>query len=613
MRTNKLLASVALVAAGAMAFAGCTPPANNDNNSGGNGSDAGNSDATISVLWNQAFYSRNNQTASGNNVTNTIVNYMLSDPLSYYDKDLKQQKNPQFGSYEKISDNPLKVKITLADSAQWSDGTPVTAADLILAYGAQSGLYNTMSDKDAKSLQDKATNSFGATPDGQVYFNASSAALSLIKDFPEISSDNKSITYTFSKPFADWEQNLIDAGLPAHIVAKRALGESDPTKAKQAVIDAFKNKDAAKLSKLANSWNRDWDFKDMPQDKDLLVSDGPMIITDMAKDQYLTVSRNPNYKGAHKTKAGKITIRYNEDPSASVQALQNREVQVISPQATADVLKQVQALQGVQVNTSDQASYEHIDLTMDNGGPFDPKTYGGDEAKARKVRQAFLSCVPRQQIVDKLIKPLNPNATVRNSFTTMPSDPSYKTITAASGMEQAHKFDISASKQLLQEAGASAPMVRFMHADGNQRRQQEYQLIKEQCSQAGFEFTEMSEGKWSSKLGDGTYDAVTYAWSSTSTAVTESDANYRTGGQNNFSGYSNKDVDALYDELQVETDKSKQATINGQIEKHLVDDAFGTTVFQFPSITAWDKNVSGVSDLSLSPNFFWNFWEWQAK
>ena len=47
-----------------------------------------------------------------------------------------------------------------------------------------------------------------------------------------------------------------------------------------------------------------------------------------------------------------------------------------------------------------QASHEHVDLTVNNGGPFDPATYGGDEAKALAVRQAFLKTIPRQEIVD---------------------------------------------------------------------------------------------------------------------------------------------------------------------------------------------------------------------
>ena len=115
-----------------------------------------------------------------------------------------------------------------------------------------------------------------------------------------------------------------------------------------------------------------------------------------------------------------ITIRFNEDPMAAVQALQNGEVQLISPQGTADVLKAAQALNNVDVKTGDEATFEHVDLTFNNGGPFDPKTYGGDKAKAQKVRQAFLLTLPRQTIVDNIIKPINPNAAIRNSFTVVP-------------------------------------------------------------------------------------------------------------------------------------------------------------------------------------------------
>ena len=50
------------------------------------------------------------------------------------------------------------------------------------------------------------------------------------------------------------------------------------------------------------------------------------------------------------------------------------------------------------------------------------------------------------------------------------------------------------------------------------------------------------------------------------------------------------------------------------IEKQLVDDAFGTVIFQFPNVTAWNSTkVTGVSDIPLSPGVFFNFWEWQRR
>ncbi len=42
-----------------------------------------------------------------------------------------------------MSKDPLTIKYTINDDAKWSDGVPVTAADLVLPWIAQSGKYNT--------------------------------------------------------------------------------------------------------------------------------------------------------------------------------------------------------------------------------------------------------------------------------------------------------------------------------------------------------------------------------------------------------------------------------------------------------------------------------------
>ena len=107
------------------------------------------------------------------------------------------------------------------------------------------------------------------------------------------------------------------------------------------------------------------------------------------------------------------------------------------------------------------------------------------------------------------------------------------------------------------------------------------------------------------------YDAALFGWQSTSTAVTESDANFRTGGLNNFYGYSNAEVDALFDSLQTETDPAKQIDIQIGVEKHLWEDAFGTTIFQFPGVNAWNSNIKGVEPISISPTIFAGFWNWE--
>ena len=72
------------------------------------------------------------------------------------------------------------------------------------------------------------------------------------------------------------------------------------------------------------------------------------------------------------------------------------------------------------------------------------------------------------------------------------------------------------------------------------------------------------------------------------------------------------DVDAAYKALSTEFDAAKQVELLTTIEKELWGDAYGVTVFQFPGVTAYNKNkVSGVVPAPLSPMFFWNFWDWK--
>jgi peptide/nickel transport system substrate-binding protein len=177
--------------------------------------------------------------------------------------------------------------------------------------------------------------------------------------------------------------------------------------------------------------------------------------------------------------------------------------------------------------------------------------------------------------------------------------------------------DVAGAKALLADAGVTTPVkVRFAFNSDNTRRQTEFAMIQEAAKAAGFELVDASKptAEWANLLqtGQDQYDASLFAWQSTSTAVTESDANYRTGGLNNFGKYSSAAVDSEFDRLQTETDPSKQFDYQLAVEKDLWNDAFGTTLFQFPAIQAWNKNVTGISPSSISPTIFANYWEWKT-
>jgi glutathione transport system substrate-binding protein len=297
--------------------------------------------------------------------------------------------------------------------------------------------------------------------------------------------------------------------------------------------------------------------------------------------------------------------------------MENEEIDMIQPQATSDLLTQLEALadRGIEVQTGDGATYEHVDLAVNNGGPFDPAAYGGDEATALAVRQAFLKTIPRQEIIDRLIVPLNPNAAIRNSFTQVPGSPGYDEIAQNNGLAEYDAVDMAGAQALLQDAGVETPIqVRFHYAADNPRRASEYELIRDSAAEAGFEVLDGASPNWGVELPNtDIYDAALFGWQDDDVAVADDEPQYVTGGDNNFYGYSSEVVDGLFEQLKAETDPAVQQDLLVQIEQQLVTDAFGVPIFQFPEVLAWNSTyVTGADSIALAPTMFYAFWEWQA-
>ncbi|HEY0186545.1 MAG TPA: ABC transporter family substrate-binding protein [Cellulomonas sp.] len=570
-----------------------------------------NDTTSVNVGWNEPFRSTNNLTANGNATTNANIIYLTTSFFNYYDGDLNLAKNEDFGSYEVLSEDPLTVKYTVNEGVTWSDGEAVDAADMILFWGAQNDMFDTVAADEVETDDDGNA----IVGDGQVYFDSSSPAMNDITTFPEISDDGQSVTFVYDTPRSDWEVAMNQPSpVAAHVVGKLALGIDDPTEAKQAVEDAFKNNDATALAKIADVWTNSFNFTSLPDDPELYLSYGPYVISDYVENQYLTLTRNDSYDWGPEPSVDTITIRYTEDPLASVTALQNGEVDLIAPQSSVDVLATLDGVDGVSYTTAPEGTYEHVDLTFDNGGPFDPATYGGDTEKARLVREAFLKTIPRQEIIDKLIEPLQSDATTRDSFLYVPGSSGYDDVVANNGSDAWSDVDIEGAKALLAEAGVTGTIdVRFLYGKSNVRRANEYQLIAASAAEAGFNVIDSGDDNWGSILGSGTYDASLFGWQSTNTFVSNSEATFITGGQNNYGGYSNTEVDDLFAQVATNTDADTEVQLATQIETILNQDAFGVTLFQFPGVVAHRDVLQGVSTIALSPTIFWNYWEWEIS
>ena len=601
---KRISAAVAITAAGALAISGCAAGGESDGDSGlVEGS-------SITAAWNQAFYSMNGNTSFGNATANNNINYLVLDGFNYYDNTPSLVKNTSFGSYEVVEEDPLTVKYTIADGVKWSDGTDVDAADLLLNWAALSRSLDTP-DFDPDDFTDPETGEFtDAFPTDVVYFDSGAtptSGLGLVSETPEVGDDGKSITMKYDAPYVDWEL-AFTSPLPAHIIAEKSLGIDDAAEAKQAVLDAVQNEDAASLAKLSSFWNSGFNFTEMPSDTDLVTASGPYIITDYVADQFVTLKANPEYKGENSPNIEEITIRFIPDPLAAVQALENGEVDIIQPQATADIVTALDGIDGITVNQGVGGTYEHLDLQFDQGK--NPENIFSNP----QVREAFLKTVPRQEILDKLIKPIaGEGALLRSSQIFVPGAEGYDDSVANNGSEAFAEVDIEGAKALLDSSGITNRDVCILYASNNPRRVNEFALIQQSAGLAGFNVTDCGSTEWGGLLGTpGAYDASLFGWQSTSLGVTNSLPTFETGGINNMNFYSSEAVDSAVRALQTEFDAEKQITLQQDLDKALWDDFYGVTIFQFPEVTAFSDRVTNIDPSILAPTIFWNAWDWEV-
>ena len=524
------------------------------------------------------FLSYNGLQSNTYTTYNSAVVDRLFSSFWYFGTDGSIIPNKDFGTYEKTSDDPLTVKYTISDDAKWSDGTPVTAGDFIVhwaanndtikAEGAETPLFDSISFEQGK----------------------------YIPEAPEGEADGKEFTVTYPEPYADWEI-LISTALPAHIVAKEA-GMSF-----EELVTAAKEKDVEALTPAAEFWNDGWDFSpgELP-DASLVPSMGPYKFKDggWQAGQSITLEANPEYWGAPAA-TKELVLRF-ADPKTHVQALQNGDLDVIEPQATVDTLQQLEGLgDDVNVQTGDQLTWEHVDYNRGEGSVF---------ADSPELREAFALCLPRQQIVDNLIKPIYADAQVMNLREVFPFQDKYQEVVDAAYPKEMDQPNIEKAKELVEKSGLSKPTVRLGYQAGNQRRTETVALIKSSCDQAGFDVQDANSPVFFKEvMPAGDYDAALFAWSGSGQKASGANI-YQSDGAQNQQSYNNPEVDAAWDKLATSLDENEQLEQVKTIEKLLWEDFQAIPLYAHPGLVGHKADVANVRDTAAQSGALWNVEQW---
>ncbi|MFI6427949.1 ABC transporter family substrate-binding protein [Promicromonospora sp. NPDC050880] len=600
MKIRRLSAAVAVAASGALLFSACTSPAGSDDPAEGESTatsaaadgpckadlgDVTTADGEIKVSNEDEFLGYNSNTPETYSVYNSAVTDRLFSNFWYFGDDGSICTDETYGTYEAVSEDPLQVEYTLNDEAAWSDGTPVTYADYVLDWAAQ-----------AITEDGKVTKDGSETP---LFNHISGLTLGdYVPEGPQADSpDAKTFTYDYETVYADWKIQ-ISSPFPAHVVAEQAGVSTEE------LVTAIQDLDMDVLKKAAEFWNKGWlSEPGQVPDPALTPVTGPYNFKadGWEAGQYITLEANDKYWGTPAA-TKELTFRV-VGADAQIQALANGDLDAINPNGpTVDTVQQLEQLgDAVTVESTPTLTWEHLDFNF-GSGIF---------ADSLEAREAFALCVPRQKIVDDLIKPIDPEAVVMNAREVFPFQDNYEDVVSQSYDGRYDEVDLDAAKEKFEAAGLEeGAKVRIGYAAPNPRRAAEVEAIKSSCDQVGFEVEDTAaEDFFDKDLPNGDYEVALFAWAG-SGQIASGENIYSSTGQQNYGKYSDETVDEAWKTLAGTTDEAVHAEQTVIIEKQLWDTLFGIPLFAHPGVIASSSSLENVRPTAAQSGVVWNAEQW---
>ena len=387
------------------------------------------------------------------------------------------------------------------------------------------------------------------------------------------SADGKTVTVVFNQRFADW-QGLFANLLPAHYVRRQPAG-----------------------------WNHGLDKH--PQQ---IPSGGPFKIAGFHRGETLTLERNDQYWGP-KAHLDQIVIRLVPDSDAEMDALRTGEADLINPGPTADLVNTIRQLPGVRSQASPTLGWEHLTFNLDH--PI---------LKDLTVRRAIATAIDTQQVVDRMARPVNPNAQILGNRIWLTGEQYYQDHAGGYG-----KGNTQAAKQVLERAGwtlgedgvyakdGKRLELRYSTFVGDPRRRAQGELLQAQLADAGIQLNLVNTtinalfGEW---IPEGNFDIANFYWLGNPFAISSNQDLYRRGSVNNASKFADPTVDALFQQGLGELDPARAAAIGNQIDQQLWTQLPSIPLYQVQSFLAWRQDLLNIEDNPTTETPFWNAGSW---
>src|SRR5580765_6289822 len=479
-----------------------------------------------------------------NTSTSWTAGTALASPyLVYPDFSLR----PYMGSAKVLKKRPFTLRVTLNKGMKWSDGKAITAADVVFTW------HEIMNPN---------------------YDLAGRAGWELIKSAKV--NNARTVTFTFTKPYAPWKVMLNTSILPAHALAGENFNEV---------------------------WNTNYKNKAGQE-----MSSGPFMLQSYTKGQSLTMVRNPRFWG-HKPSLTKITFVFRTNTDTEIQAIRGGEVDAIYPQpqlALADLKGQA----GLRIQTHLGLQEEHIEIQQGaKGNPLAKQTW---------LRQALITALNRTAAAKALYGTLNSKIGALNSLVRLTNEPGYTphfkkwnyNVNKVAALMKAH--NCTKGSDGIYSCNGTKVSFLFESTVGNKLRELAFTIFQDQAAKAGIQLKNgfVPAGTlFGSHLPEHNFDLAMFTY------VLGVDPHYNVsifscGSPGNYGEYCNRNVTQLLSASDTQLSDAKRVALINKADTIMANDVPQIPLFQRATYFVYKSNVKGMVDNASSQGPSWNAESW---
>lgn len=500
----------------------------------------------------------NPTTTDGNMFATSQIALSVLLPLWIITPDFEYVPSPLLESAEPSGEGeePFSVTYTLNPDATWSDGEPITAADIF--FTLQTCL-NEEWDITSRAGCDK------------VDMEATEAAMD-----PESNEFN----LIFIEPYAPWNTMFSTADgviLPQHLLE----GED---------------------------WNTVWN-------DEIPVASGPFMFDSWEKGQQLTLARNDNYETYAGEPAGldRIVLRFLPDSDTQVQQLRGGEIDMFYPQPQLDLVEQVEAIDGVESQASAGPIWEHLDFQQQNpalANQYVRQAIAKGIDRDQFIEQFILPLNPDAEPLNSIVYVNNQPEYEAHFEGIVDYDPEAAiALLEENGCTRGDDDIFVCDGERLSFAWTTTA--------GNERRELFFEIAQQSLLEIGVEVTpdfgEAAAVFAADKLDAGNWDFFNFAWVGSPDPASNVELWKCEGAQNYHRDCPPDELNQLLEETNRAVDPEERARLMNEAGQALAERVPVLPLYQFPTYIAWNSNVvTGLEDNPTQWGPVWNIAEWRA-